>query len=301
MKKSMRKRNSFWRVVFVTALISLGLISLFRETVFKTGTVLAAQDTYSTALVENSTTDELPQLDFRTEINPQTGMNFSVKVPVLMYHYVRRGINPKDKEAYFLSVTPENLDSQFAFLTQNNFQTISLNDLYDSLTNRVPLPPKSVVITFDDGYRDFYTDAFPIIKKYNLRVVSFYVADYVTYPGYMNWDMLREINNSGLVDIESHTLHHPNLTKISLVDARREIFDSKKVLEQGLGKKVNYFNYPYGAFNPLIVNLVQQAGYKMAFSTLVGNKMNSSEMFFLRRISVTGSDTIQTFSNKLFN
>src|SRR3990172_5629790 len=206
--------------------------------------------------------DEVASVSAKQKLNVVAKNDFVVNIPVLMYHYVRDAVPPSEELSYHLSVRIEELDKQFSYLAQNGYQTLSLNDLYESLVNRTPLPPKSVVITFDDGYRDFYFNAFPIIKKYNLRVVSFYVVNYTTYPNYMDWPMLREIHSSGLVDVESHTLSHFLLTTLSKEEARKEIFESKRILEESLNKKINYFAYPYGDYNEDVVNLVSEAGYR---------------------------------------
>ncbi len=243
--------------------------------------------------------DEVASVSARQRLNVVAKDDFVVNVPVLMYHYVRDAVPPTEELSYHLSVKTEDLDKQFSYLQQNGYQTLSLNDLFESLVTRSPLPPKSVIITFDDGYRDFYLNAFPIIKKYNLRVVSFYVVNYTTYPNYMDWAMLHEIHNSGLVDVESHTLSHFLLTKLSPEEARKEIFESKRILEEGLNKKVNYFAYPYGDYSEDIVNLVREAGYRLAFSTRPGSQLRSSEQLVLRRVTVSGFDTIETFRSKL--
>lgn len=230
--------------------------------------------------------------------NPSAS-TFVLRIPILMYHYVRTGIPITDQLSYRLSVTPVVLEEQLKFLADNGYFTISLVDLETSLENRLPLPPKSVVLTFDDGYRDFYSSAFPLLKKYNLRAVSFYVVDYANYPGYMSWDMVKEIQESGLVDVESHTLSHLPLSKLVSEQKTKEIFESKKLLEQKLEKKVNYLAYPYGDFDDSVVQLTQQAGYHLAFGTNSGTRHTKGEKFFLKRVAVNGEDSFETFKYKL--
>lgn len=299
----LKNNGKFLKQVLVSCLILAGLASFLKE--FYGGASLSVNPPIISRpqiLAYSEQTNiarEVATIAARQKLNVVPKDDFSVSVPVLMYHYVRDTALPPEDLSYFLSVKIKDLDEQFSYLQQNGFQTLSLADLYESLTGRTPLPPKSVIITFDDGFRDFYYNAFPLIKKHNMRVVSFYVVNYTSYPNYMNWEMLREINNSGLVDVESHTLSHLPLTSLEPEQLRAEIFESKRILEEGLGKKVNYFAYPYGVYNEEIVNLVAQAGYRLAFSTRPGSELRASEQLILRRVTISGFDTIDTFKAKL--
>lgn len=300
MKQS--KFGYFLKLIFVFLLALAGFLSLLKETILSTkqAQTLATVD----VLGQKTQSPNIFAESIKNEITPAVFLasnDFTVRVPILMYHYVRVGVPISETISYTLSVTPEQLDTQLQYIQQNGYQTISLNDLYDALENKIPLPPKSVILTFDDGYRDFYTDAFPLLKKYNLRAVSFYIAGYLNYPTYMNLKMLKEIHNSGLVDIESHTVGHLMLTKLTPEQAKTEIFESKKILEQSLRKKVNYFAYPYGDLNESIVTLVKDAGYKLGFSTRVGSDQHQSEKYYLKRITVSGYDSFDTFKTKLDN
>jgi peptidoglycan/xylan/chitin deacetylase (PgdA/CDA1 family) len=117
----------------------------------------------------------------------------------------------------------------------------------------------------------------------------------------MNWDMVRQIHSSGLVDVESHTLGHLMLTQLTPEQERNEIFESKRILEEKLNKKINVFAYPYGDLNDQVVNLVKEAGYKLAFSTRIGSDLHSNERFILKRVSINGFDSFDVFKAKLDN
>ncbi len=301
MKKS-SKIGFFIKILFVFLLVIAGFLSLLKETVF----VIRKAETPSVENVLGKSTQvqQLYSESLKSEITPvsiHSATDYAARVPVLMYHYIRSGISAADTLAYGLSISPEQLDQQLSFIEQNGYQTISLNDLSDALENKTPLPPRSVILTFDDGYRDFYTTAFPLLKKYNLRAVSFYVVGYSNYPGYMNWDMVSEIHKSGLIDVESHTLGHLMLTQLTPEQAKNEIFESKRILEEKLNKKVNFFAYPYGDSNEGIVNLVAQAGYKLAFGTRVGSDLHTGEKLTLKRVPVNGFDSFDVFKAKLDN
>ena len=294
------KLGYFIKLVFVFLLVVAGFISLLKETVFVTHKAEVKER--QTVLSEASVSSIVPLDNLKSEITPvaiNSTNDYMVRVPILMYHHVRSCIPITQTLNFGLSVTPEQLDQQLSYIRQNGYQTISLNDLADALENKTPLPPRSLILTFDDGYRDFYTSAFPLLKKYNLRAVSFYIVGYSNYPDYMNWDMVREIHDSGLVDVESHTMDHPMLTKLTPDQERAEIFDSKRILEEQLNKKVNYFDYPYGDLNDQVVSLVAQAGYKLAVGVKVGSDLHSSKILDLKRVPINGFDSFDVFKSKL--
>jgi len=304
----LKKRSQFFKKVFVFCLVLAGAFCFVKEFYWDDFSSVAKVDLENPKIKAKqilatasprSVSAEIASISAKQKLGVKSSDDYVVKIPVLIYHHIRDSVPPSEELSYHLSVKVADLESQFNYLWENRYQSISLNDLYDSLINKTPLPPKSVIITFDDGYRDFYYNAFPLIKKYNLRVVSFYIAGYTTYPNYMDWGMLKEIHHSGLVDVESHTLSHFLLSFLTQEEAEKEIFESKKILEEGLGKKVNYLAYPYGDYNESVVNLVREAGYKLAFSTNPGVDLHSSEQFFLKRVTVSGFDTLETFKAKL--
>lgn len=230
---------------------------------------------------------------------PLEQTDHQVNLPILMYHHIRDVLLVTDRSDIEFSVTPASLNEQLSFLHNEGYQTLGLNDLNDSLENGTPLPPKSVILTFDDGFRDFYTSAFPILKKYNLRAVMFYVAGYTNFPGYMDQQMLLEIHNSGLVDVEGHTMTHQILVNQKPADLQREVVESKTLIESLLNKKINYFAYPYGAFDQNVINAVNLAGYRLAFGTTPGTVLKQSQKYSLPRIGITGFDNLDRFKQKL--
>jgi peptidoglycan/xylan/chitin deacetylase (PgdA/CDA1 family) len=129
-----------------------------------------------------------------------------------MYHYI--SVPPPDADRYRLdlSVTPENMDAQMGWLAENGYATITLQELLYHLTLGWPLPERPVVLTFDDGYRDAFENAFPILQKYGFVGTFFIITDRVTFgePAYATWDQIVEMHNAGM-DIQSHTRTHPDL------------------------------------------------------------------------------------------
>ena len=224
---------------------------------------------------------------------------FGVRLPVLMYHYIRAGVPSSDKLGISLSVTPAAFEEQMRYLSANGYYSVTPADLYSSLKSKTTLPPKAIILTFDDGYRDFYTNAYPILKKYGFRSTIFMIVDWVGRDGYLTSNQLLEMQASGLVDVESHTLNHADLPILSLEKAREEIFASKTKLEAFLGKQVSVFCYPYGAYNSSVAKMVADAGYLLAFTTRNSQFENEAETFYLPRVRIDGTDSFATFFQKV--
>lgn len=224
---------------------------------------------------------------------------YSLRLPVLIYHYIRDGVPASDQLGISLSVPTANFEQQMNYLASNGYHTVTPADLYFALENKSGLPNKSVLLTFDDGYTDFYTNAYPVLKKYQLRSTLFMIVDWIGRPGYLTAAQLLQMHSEGLVDVESHTLNHVSLPSVSSAQARTEIFDSKTKLENLLGKKVVIFCYPYGAYNSAVAQLVAQAGYVMAFSTRYGSFETDKEIYYLRRVRINGPDSLSDFIYRL--
>ena len=152
-------------------------------------------------------------------------------VPVLNYHQ----INDRDENS--LTVHTDQFEEEMKYLVDNGYHTITPEEMLDAWENGTPLPDKPVILTFDDGYVDNYKNAFPILQKYNLKATIFLISDFMgTYPNYMTWGEVDEMQQSGLIDFESHTLSHPELDKIPASEIWTQLSASKQALEWRLGK-----------------------------------------------------------------
>ena len=171
--------------------------------------------------------------------------SFQGGVPVLNYHQ----INDRDHNALTLS-TPE-FEAQMQYLAENGYHPITPNELADHLENGAPLPEKPILLTFDDGYIDNYKNAYPILQKYGLKGSIFIITDYLNvYPNYLTWEICQEMQDSGIIDIECHTMTHVALSELSSAEElQHEAVDSKKAIESHLNKKVTSIAYPCGAYN----------------------------------------------------
>lgn len=188
-------------------------------------------------------------------------------VPIVMYHYVRPDPGPSDPAGQDLSVTPEDFAAEMDYLAAQHYTTMTLGELEAVRERHASLPAKPVVLTFDDGYRDFYTAAWPVLRQHHFKATIFVITGVVDSERYLTWDMIRELDGSGLIEVGSHTVDHPELPALSDAQARAEIIDSKTALEQRLGHPVIAFSYPSGHYGQREVDDVRQAGYRCAVTT----------------------------------
>ena len=208
----------------------------------------------------------------------------SPKILVLNYHQV-------DNKSTYLAVPPSDFEAQMKFLVDSGCVTITPDELYAGLNGDIELPPKPVLITFDDGYIDNYTNAFPILKKYGLHATIFIIPSFTgVYPGYMNWEQLKEMEANGIT-IESHTLTHPKLEELPDDEIRMELLNSKNLLEENLGHPVEFLAYPTGTYNLHIAGIAQDAGYKGAFTIKYGVVDRGSNFYALERVPIFHSPT----------
>ncbi len=196
-------------------------------------------------------------------------------VPILMYHHIaKRQIH----DPY--SVSPDVFDQQMNWLKMNNYQVITYADFNIAMINKKLLPPKSVVISFDDGDVDQYSAALPILKKYNYSAIFFITTNYIGHKQWMDWKMLKELVVNKM-EIGGHTKSHPNLAKLSSESQKRELVNSKAVLEKNLNIKIDYFAFPGGAYSSTTVRLLKESGYMSAVTTRHGVKHEFGENLFL--------------------
>ncbi|MGB9804564.1 polysaccharide deacetylase family protein [Desulfofundulus sp.] len=229
-----------------------------------------------------------------------------VRIPILMYHKV----NPDPATGGLgLRVPPQNFARQMEYLATHGFHTVSLTDVADYLQKAKPLPPRPVVITFDDGYLDNYTYALPILEKYGFTATVFVVAHTVGKTNIFDagrqpvnrmagWRELKAMAGHGIT-IGAHTLDHPRLTRLPLEEARRQIKESKLLLEAELGRPVEVFSYPYGSYNQDLARVVRESGYRAAVTTDQGLVGPGDDPFTLKRVRVMGSYDMQKFITEL--
>lgn len=212
----------------------------------------------------------------------------SVRVPILMYHYVEYVKDKDDKKRISLNTTPFTLEEEVKTLAGAGYTFMTNGELVDVLDGKAKLPPKPILLTFDDGYRDFYTDAYPILKKYRAKATQYVISGFLNNSNHLTTAQLQEIAQDGLVEIGAHTVHHVWLKGLSLKKVSTEIFQSKVTLGKLIGKPVTSFAYPYGAFDEQATQLVKESGFSSAVSTIPGIDQKQEYRYFLYRLRPGG-------------
>jgi peptidoglycan/xylan/chitin deacetylase (PgdA/CDA1 family) len=206
--------------------------------------------------------------------------------PILMYHSVGPDARPENR----LVVSAATFERQVRFLKNHKYNVLPLENLADLIRQHKKIPPKTVAITFDDGYKDFYVYAYPILKKYNLAATMFVIINEVERPqgDRLSWNNIREMNNSGIISFGSHALGPEPLINLKSKDeVKRQIFDSKVALEENTCREVKLFSYPEGRFNTEIRELVVRSGYRAAVATNPGRNYPSDDIFALKRLRIS--------------
>ncbi len=215
----------------------------------------------------------------------------------LMYHHIAQ-TNPQDPQ-YPFTITPQRFEEQLDMLQKYGFSPVGLEEIKNAADNPQHLPSKPVVLTFDDGYEDNFTQLFPILLKRKIKAVIFLITDYIgSKPGYLSWEQVYQMQESGLVQFGSHTLDHARLRRLSDADILKQLAQSKKILEEKLGRPCEAFCYPFGSggSDKRVRPLVFQAGYLFDFSTKTGiNPWPWKGKKTLRRAFPRGGETLTDF------
>lgn len=207
-------------------------------------------------------------------------------VPILVYHHI-----DGRAQLELTTVSPQSFDQQMAYIKKNGFKVMSFNELVEDTRQGIKIPPKSVVLSFDDGYEDNFTHALPILKKYGFSGIFFLPSDLIGKEGFMTWDQVRVMVQNGM-EIGSHTETHIYLpTYPSLDRVVEEIRGSKTTLEKELKIEIKYFCYPSGGFDDQIKEFLKQAGYKGACTTNRGEDRYNKDVYELKRIRMKDNNT----------
>jgi peptidoglycan/xylan/chitin deacetylase (PgdA/CDA1 family) len=227
--------------------------------------------------------------------------------PVLMYHTIRRQPD-SGGPIRGLNTTPEVFAAQMALLAKSGYRSIPLAQAMNALAANLPME-RCVVITFDDGYRDFYTEALPILSRHGLAATVFAMPDFIggqrgDRDAYMDWSELREAQAWG-TEIGSHSMSHHPLWHLSQEHLQEEIGRSREVLEQHLGSAVNTFSYPYAfpeqdrAVRVPLRRVLAANGYVAAVTTIIGTATAATDRYLMPRIPINTHDDPQLFRAKL--
>lgn len=223
----------------------------------------------------------------------------TLNIPILCYHNFS---NVKGS----MNLTPERFQEQLQWLQDNGYHVVPLRDVVAYLQGKdVTLPSKPVVITIDDGWKSAYKTMFPIAKKYNAPVTLFIYPQTISEgKNAMTWDELKELQKTGLVTVESHTWDHPNFKimkrKLSAEAyagyVKKQMVNSKKVLEEQLGTPVSLLAWPFGIYDAYLEQAASEAGYDMAFTIDARPANKSFRAMAVPRFMIIQGQTMKTFA-----
>ncbi len=232
-------------------------------------------------------------------------------IPILMYHSisdeVERGVHPY----YQTTTTPRRFADHMRYLHENGYHVVSLGHAVDLLRNGQDLDRRNVVLTFDDGFRDFYTEAFPILRQYGFPATVFLPVAFIDDPGStfknrqcLTWDQVRELHAMG-VEFGSHSLTHSDLSALESDELETEIALSKKRIQLHLGQEIQSFCYPFAfpdgftEFTKQLKELLHGTGYRYGVTTRIGFADRHEDFMFMKRIPVNQSDDLDFLHAKL--
>lgn len=232
----------------------------------------------------------------------------ATRIPVLMYH--RIGDPSTDWDSHY-SVTPRNFTQQMGKLARKGYRACSLGEFLSWLDQSKPLPEKTVLITFDDGFCGVHDHAAPVLRELNWPYTVFMVSDKLGQPA--DWsthdlaDRSRQLMNRGELEgllsagasIQSHSASHVDLTGLPDQDLEREIVRSRESLAALTGQAVLAIAYPYGRHDERVTKLARSAGYRVGFSVIPGFNRPQTDRLSLRRLDVFGTDSAAQLLRKL--
>ena len=236
-----------------------------------------------------------------------------------MYHHV----NPHKGDMF--TVTPEVFEGQMAYLAKAGYKALSLDELFAFIKGDLDLKQKAVVITFDDGWLDNFIYAFPVLEKYKLRATMFIITDWIEksseksngIPAFiptneeskalirkgeeqkvvLTWELIGKMADSGLIDFYSHTKSHLDCNILSEPHILEELGESKKILEERLGRPCPYLCWPYGMYSDMAISIAKKVGYKALFTIERGVVKAGSDPFSIKRNLV--EDNVSRFRQRM--
>jgi peptidoglycan/xylan/chitin deacetylase (PgdA/CDA1 family) len=219
-----------------------------------------------------------------------------MQIPILLYHSITNSSSPKFEH---WTATPQTFADHMQVLADGGYSTISVSDLAEIIIgNTWDVPERPVVITFDDGFADFYDQALPILSRFGFRSTIYIITQYMEETSrwldqegsgdipMLSWKQVAEIASQG-VEIVAHSHTHPQLDTIPLAQAAQEIRLSKSIIESHLGQQIGSFAYPHGYHNANIRRLVQEAGFSSACAVKHAMSSLEDDRFTLSRIIIT--------------
>ena len=199
-------------------------------------------------------------------------------------------------EESFYTVTASQFKEQLKILNRHNYYPISLKDFIEYKKGLKTLPQRPIIITFDDGHRSNFKYAFPILDNYNFKAIFFVVTEKIGSKEFMSWEELKEISNNG-IEIGSHGRSHRFLSKLNDSEIRKELVDSKNIIEDKIEKPVKFLAIPGGFYNHRVEQIAKEVGYEAICTSDFGTNSTETDLFHLKRMAVRYDTQIDDFSS----
>jgi peptidoglycan/xylan/chitin deacetylase (PgdA/CDA1 family) len=222
----------------------------------------------------------------------------ALKIPILMYHMVDASPPPAGRWAAGLTVSTGDFKQEMDYLASNGFTPITLEDIYAAMAGQWALPAKPVAITFDDGNKDNFTVAFPILRAHGFVATFFVITGFVGNRLSVTWDDLRTMQAAGMA-IESHTFDHKDLRAVDAATLRQELVRSRNSITLQLGRAPVALCYPGGKYDQTVIAAVQAAGYLMAVTTDPGMNLEAASRYEWPRVRIYAQNSVQSFISAL--
>lgn len=231
-----------------------------------------------------------------------------VKIPILLYHNFVTSVPETDPDNFNYINTPQSFEENIKVLLENGYTPISFKELYDANKGKCTLPKKPILITFDDGYYSNYEYIYPILKEYNIKASIFIITDNIgkeiSNIKYLSWDECLEMQNSGLVEIYSHSKRHIFYNKVNVRILRDDVLESYNIIEEKLGKKdLKVFAYPYGAYTNKTVRTLINNGIDMQVYDIGINNFKNFNKNYIKRINIpcemTGKEIVEEIEKSI--
>ena len=221
------------------------------------------------------------------------GVERQARVPTLMYHHIEDPPPGADAVRRDLSVSPKDFEKQLAYLRQEGYESITLNDLTLHLTVGKPLPPKPIILTFDDGYANAYTDAFPLLQRYGFVGTFFLISEPMDAgdPNFLSWAEVEEMYAAGM-SFEPHSYNHPDMRNRGFDFVVFQILAPKEAIEARTGEPCRFFAYPAGRYDQFVIAVLRSAHFWGAVLPEQGATHTADELLTLRRVRVHGGDDL---------
>ena len=229
-----------------------------------------------------------------------------VSIPILLYHNFVTTVPDSDPDNFNYINTPESFEENIKTLLENKYSIISFKDLNDAYTGKKELPPNPIIITFDDGYYSNYEYIYPILKKYNVKASIFIITDRIGQEingiKYLDWNNCLEMQNSGLVEIFSHSKRHIFYNEVPARKVYDDVKASYKQIEEHLGNQdLKVFAYPFGAYSNETVRTLKNGGIDFQVYDIGINNFKNLNKHFIKRINIpcemTGKEIIEEINS----